>query len=64
MIHYRKCISTNESIPTNNVYTMDSNINDKDAPVFHDNPYCKALNSAKDIQCKMHQYYRETVALI
>ncbi|AQL00133.1 dyggve-melchior-clausen syndrome protein [Zea mays] len=50
MIHYRKCISTNESIPTNNVYTMDSNTNDKDAPVFHDNPYCKALNSAKDIQ--------------
>ncbi|CAD6236550.1 unnamed protein product [Miscanthus lutarioriparius] len=35
---------------TNNVYTMDSNTNDKDAPVFHDNPYCKALNSAKDIQ--------------
>ncbi|ONM37476.1 dyggve-melchior-clausen syndrome protein [Zea mays] len=50
MIHYRKCFSTNESIPTNNVYTMDSNTNDKDAPVFHDNPYCKALNSAKDIQ--------------
>ncbi|OEL23641.1 Dymeclin [Dichanthelium oligosanthes] len=49
MIHYRKCISTNESIPSNNIYTG-SDTNDKDAQVFHENPYCKALNNAKDIQ--------------
>ncbi|TKW17051.1 hypothetical protein SEVIR_5G340400v4 [Setaria viridis] len=49
MIHYRKCISTNESIPSNNLYTG-SDTNDKEAQVFHENPYCKALNNAKDIQ--------------
>ena len=63
MIHFRKCISTNESIPSNNTY-MGSDTNDKEAQVFHENPYCKALNNAKDIQCKTHCYYRETVALI
>nr|CAB3474419.1 unnamed protein product [Digitaria exilis] len=49
MIHYRKCISTNEYIPSNNIYTG-SDANDKEAQVFHENPYCKALNNAKDIQ--------------
>ncbi|PAN28238.1 hypothetical protein PAHAL_5G139500 [Panicum hallii] len=49
MIHYRKCISTNDSIPSNNTYTG-SDTNDKEAQVFHENPYCKALNNAKDIQ--------------
>jgi len=43
---------------------MGSDTNDKEAQVFHENPYCKALNNAKDIQCKTHCYYRETVALI
>ncbi|KAL6845239.1 hypothetical protein ACP4OV_024734 [Aristida adscensionis] len=51
MIHYRKCISIKESIPSSNIYAIDSNASDKDAPVFHENPYCKALNNAKDIQC-------------
>lgn len=50
LIHYRKCISMNESIPTDGVYMSDSNTNVKDAPAFHENPYCKALNNAKDIQ--------------
>ncbi|KAM3332872.1 hypothetical protein ACQJBY_028165 [Aegilops geniculata] len=50
LIHYRKCISMNESIPTDSVYMSDSNTNVKDAPAFHENPYCKALNNAKDIQ--------------
>ncbi|KAK3162092.1 hypothetical protein QOZ80_1BG0085270 [Eleusine coracana subsp. coracana] len=50
LIHYRKCISINESITSNGTYTVDSNSNDKDTPVFHENPYCKALNNAKDIQ--------------
>jgi hypothetical protein len=49
MIHYRKCISTNDSIPSNNTYTG-SDTNDKEAQIFHENPYCKALNNAKDIQ--------------
>ncbi|CAO2182735.1 unnamed protein product [Urochloa humidicola] len=49
MIHYRKCISTNESFPSNNI-SMGSDTNDKEAQVFHDNPYCKALNNAKDNQ--------------
>ena len=64
LIHYRKCISMNESIPTDSVYMSDTNTNVKDAPAFHENPYCKALNNAKDIQCKMHLQYREIVALI
>ena len=51
MIHFRKCISTNESIPSNSTY-MGSDTNDKEAQVFHENPYFKALNNAKDIQCK------------
>ncbi|KAL5222506.1 hypothetical protein ABZP36_027219 [Zizania latifolia] len=50
LIHYRKCITMSESIPSNNVYTSDLNTNIKDAPNFHDNPYYKALNNAKDIQ--------------
>jgi len=29
---------------------MGSDTNDKEAQVFHENPYCKALNNAKDIQ--------------
>ncbi|CAO2166574.1 unnamed protein product [Urochloa humidicola] len=49
MIHYRKCISNNESFPSNNIY-MGSDTNDKEAQVFHENPYCRALNNAKDIQ--------------
>ncbi|KAJ1285622.1 hypothetical protein BS78_03G292700 [Paspalum vaginatum] len=50
MIHYRKCISTNDSVPSNNFYMTDSNTNDKDTPVFHENTYCKALKNAKDSQ--------------
>jgi hypothetical protein len=64
LIHYRKCISTNESIPTDSIYMSDSNTNVKDAPAFHENPYCRALNNANDIQCKMQLTYKEIVALV
>lgn len=40
--HYRKCVTTSESITTNM----------KETSYFIDNPYCKALESARDIECE------------
>lgn len=52
LIHYRKCVSVDEFISNNNVEGGDANAYLKDNSTFHDNPYCKALENARDIECK------------
>ncbi|KAJ4954787.1 hypothetical protein NE237_011570 [Protea cynaroides] len=50
LIHYRKCIMVDESIPdkSEDDATMDSLL--KDTSFFSENPYCKALENARDIE--------------
>nr|CAD1828048.1 unnamed protein product [Ananas comosus var. bracteatus] len=50
LIHYRKCVSVDEFISNNNVEGGDANAYLKDNSTFHDNPYCKALENARDIE--------------
>ncbi|XP_073005545.1 uncharacterized protein [Typha latifolia] len=50
LIHYRKCILVDKSIDIHNVEGGDSSTYLKDISTFHDNPYCKALENAKDIE--------------
>lgn len=50
LIHYRKCVAGDESI---NVQSDDSTNSDpvlKENTHFSDNPYCKALENARDIE--------------
>lgn len=51
LIHYRKCLVSNESVASgdNNV-SSDSLL--KENATFYDNPYCKALENASDVECK------------
>ncbi|KAJ3696118.1 hypothetical protein LUZ60_001495 [Juncus effusus] len=46
LIHYRKCISLEAS----STETGDDGSYLMESSAFHDNPFCKALNNAKDIQ--------------
>lgn len=49
LIHYRKCLVSNESVASgdNNV-SSDSLL--KENATFYDNPYCKALENASDVE--------------
>ncbi|XP_042518039.1 dymeclin-like [Macadamia integrifolia] len=50
LIHYRKCIMVDESLldKSEDDATMDSLL--KDSSYFSENPYCKALENARDIE--------------
>lgn len=51
LIHYRKCILV-ESVKNNNAsVTSDSLL--KDETYFAENPYCKALENVRDVECKI-----------
>ncbi|KAJ0966427.1 hypothetical protein J5N97_027565 [Dioscorea zingiberensis] len=49
LIHYRKCVMEDESITNANVETTGINSYMKET-YFCENPYCKALNSVRDIE--------------
>lgn len=51
--HYRKCVAGNEPITdiSNDTTASDSLL--KGSTQFSDNPYCKALEHATDVECKM-----------
>lgn len=53
LIHYRKCVKEDESSANNNVEDFDSHAYLKENSYFYDNPYCKALENARDIECKI-----------
>ncbi|XP_022956230.1 dymeclin-like [Cucurbita moschata] len=48
LIHYRKCIVSNESLASGDNVSLDSLL--KENATFYDNPYCKALESASDVE--------------
>lgn len=50
LIHYRKCIFVDE-LAINNSETSDESKSLMETSAFHDNPFCKALENSKDIQC-------------
>jgi len=52
LIHYRKRINVDESTANNGLEDCDSHAYLKENPYFCDNPYCKALENARDIECK------------
>lgn len=59
LIHYRKCIVSNESLASGDNVSSDSL--SKENANFYDNPYCKALENASDVECKkfsfLHCYF-------
>ncbi|KGN56942.1 dymeclin [Cucumis sativus] len=48
LIHYRKCIVSNESLASGDGFISDSLL--KESATFYDNPYCKALENASDVE--------------
>ncbi|KAF8369494.1 hypothetical protein HHK36_032488 [Tetracentron sinense] len=50
LTHYRKCIVGDESITDNSEGSATSNSLTKEDTYFLDNPYCKAVENAKDIE--------------
>ncbi|ONK65019.1 uncharacterized protein A4U43_C07F32630 [Asparagus officinalis] len=50
LIHYRKCVKVDMSTANNNLEDVDSRTYLKENSVFYDNPYCKALENARDIE--------------
>lgn len=52
LIHHRKCVLVDEFI-SNKSDDSNSNSHVKENSYFSDNPYCKALENARDIECKI-----------
>ncbi|XP_044500377.1 dymeclin isoform X2 [Mangifera indica] len=50
LIHYRKCVESDESITDRSDDSAASDSLSKSNPLFSDNPYCKALENARDIE--------------
>ncbi|KAI3847017.1 hypothetical protein MKW92_029432 [Papaver armeniacum] len=50
LTHYRRCVMMSESITSNNDVNVESDTVMKETSYFIDNPYCKALQSARDIE--------------
>ncbi|XP_023540622.1 dymeclin-like [Cucurbita pepo subsp. pepo] len=48
LIHYRKCIVSNGSVASGDSISSDSLL--KENSTFYDNPYCKALENASDVE--------------
>lgn len=51
LVHYRKCVIEDASITKTNVEAIGGNSYMKET-YFCENPYCKALNSVRDVECK------------
>lgn len=53
LVHYRKCVVGDEIMTDeiSNGAASDSNL--KQTTCFSNNPYCKALENAADIECKI-----------
>lgn len=52
LIHYRKCTSVDESMADGRSDSATSDYPLKENTFFCANPYCKALENARDIECK------------
>lgn len=53
LIHYHKCVVSNESMTERIVDNATSDSLLKENTYFSDNPYCKALENATDFECKI-----------
>jgi hypothetical protein len=53
LIHYHKCVVSNESVTERIVDSATSDSLLKENTHFSDNPYCKALEIATDFECKI-----------
>lgn len=53
LIHYRKCAPSDESITDRSDDSATSDSLSKSNELFADNPYCKALETARDIECEI-----------
>jgi hypothetical protein len=53
LIHYHKCVVSNESVTQRIVDSATSDSLLKENTYFSDNPYCKALEKATDFECKI-----------
>lgn len=51
LIHYRKCILVESVKNSNGGITSESLL--KDETYFAENPYCKALENVRDVECKI-----------
>lgn len=52
LIHYRKCVLVDDFI-SNKSDNRNSNTHVRENSYFSENPYCKALENARDIECKI-----------
>ncbi|MQL80090.1 hypothetical protein Taro_012514 [Colocasia esculenta] len=50
LIHYKKCVLVDEPVDTDTKEDSASYISSKENSYFSDNPYCKALENARDIE--------------
>ncbi|PKA65904.1 hypothetical protein AXF42_Ash010313 [Apostasia shenzhenica] len=48
LIHYRKCAELDESMESTNTDTVKSHAYMKEGSIFNDNPFCMAINNARD----------------
>lgn len=53
LVHYRKCLVV-KSLTDNNMGDVDSTTYLRESSSFYENPYCKALENARDIQCETY----------
>lgn len=53
LIHYRKCVEGDESVTDRSDGSAASDSLSKSNTHFSDNPYCKALENARDIECEI-----------
>lgn len=53
LIHYHKCVENDESITDRSDDSATSNSLAKSSMHFTVNPYCNALENARDIECEL-----------
>lgn len=52
LIHYHKCVESDESITYRSDDSATSDSLAKLSTHFSENPYCKALENARDVECE------------
>lgn len=53
LIHYRRCVGSDESMTDRSDDSATSDSLSKLSAQFSDNPYCKALENARDTECEI-----------
>lgn len=52
-VHYRKCVMVAEPIADKSDDAVNLDSLSRENSYFSDNPYCKALENARDVECKL-----------